>query len=207
MSDNFHPNRSPYSNQSPDSAPPAQQSSDWMWRPGSFSGNVPRANYQPQHQHQPQQLPPQPYTYGQYPDPNTQHNVPHNASQQVSFRQPQAHEQAQDRGNKVAIPRATAVKASAERRRSARACESCRQRKVKCDGARPICRKCREHGLECSYIDIKRIRDQKQLGSLSSKVDRYERLMRQMENDVDPMTARRIRKALAVGFPVSVGEK
>jgi hypothetical protein len=65
---------------------------------------------------------------------------------------------------KIVIPRATSAKTSSQRRRSARACEPYRQRKVKCDGGRPECQKCREHGLDCSYIDIKRIRDQKQYG-------------------------------------------
>ncbi|KAL4869719.1 fungal-specific transcription factor domain-containing protein [Aspergillus spectabilis] len=168
-------------NQNPNGVNPnpavAAQSSNWMWRAGSFSSNLPPANYQA-------------YPYAQFSDPNL--------PRQVSF-QP-----AQDGGpaRKVAIPRATAVKASAQRRRSARACESCRQRKVKCDGARPECRKCREHGLECSYIDIKRIRDQKQLGSLAEKVERYEKLMRQLEAEVDPSTARRIKRALAVGISV-----
>ncbi|KAL5334877.1 fungal-specific transcription factor domain-containing protein [Aspergillus crustosus] len=164
-----HPNR--------ESSNPA---ANWMWRPGSFSGNLPQANYQL-------------YPYGQYPDLNV------SQPQQVSFAPAPAPAPVQEGepARKVAIPRATAVKAAAQRRRSARACELCRQRKVKCDGARPECRKCREHGLECSYIDIKRIRDQKQLGKLADKVERYEKLMRQIEGDVDPSTARRIRKALA----------
>jgi hypothetical protein len=51
--------------------------------------------------------------------------------------------------------------------------------------------------LSCSYIDIKRIRDQKQLGVLSRKVERYEKLLRQFENEMDPGTTKRIRKALS----------
>ncbi|KAL1745772.1 hypothetical protein HDZ31DRAFT_62859 [Schizophyllum fasciatum] len=35
--------------------------------------------------------------------------------------------------------------------RIAAACQSCRQRKVKCGGQRPQCDRCRERGLQCSY--------------------------------------------------------
>jgi hypothetical protein len=51
--------------------------------------------------------------------------------------------------------------------------------------------------LSCTYIDIKRIRDQKQLGVLSRKVERYEKLLGQLENDLDPETTKGIRKALS----------
>lgn len=39
------------------------------------------------------------------------------------------------------------------------ACESCRQRKIKCYGEQPTCRHCRENGTECFYENGKR--DQK----------------------------------------------
>ncbi|KAL3490930.1 fungal-specific transcription factor [Aspergillus germanicus] len=97
----------------------------------------------------------------------------------------------------IAIPRATSAKTASQQRRSARACEPCRQRKVKCDGGRPECQKCGKHGLNCSYIDIKRIRDLKQLVVLSRKVERYEKLLGQLENDLDPGTTKRIREALS----------
>lgn len=101
---------------------------------------------------------------------------------------------------KIPIPRATAAKAAAQRRRSARACEPCRSRKVKCDAERPACRKCREHGMDCHYVDIKRIRDQKQLRVLGEKVERYEKFLRQLESESDPATTRKIKRALAVCF-------
>ncbi|CBF82446.1 uncharacterized protein ANIA_11185 [Aspergillus nidulans FGSC A4] len=130
-----------------------------------------------------------PYPYRQYSDLNASLPVPQ--SEGVKAR-------------KIAIPRATAARTTFQRRRSARACEPCRQRKVKCDAARPVCQKCREHGLECSYMDIKRIRDQKQLGLLNEKVERYEKLLKQLETEVDPTTARIIRRTLSVsGQPSS----
>ncbi|KAL2812145.1 fungal-specific transcription factor domain-containing protein [Aspergillus granulosus] len=148
-------------------------SADWMWRAGSISSNsaMPPANYH------------QPYSFTPYPDPNAAH--PHFPPPQDTIPTP-----------KIAIPRATSAKPSSQRRRSARACEPCRQRKVKCDGGRPECWKCREHGLSCSYIDIKRVRDQKQLEILSRKVERYEKLLRQLEKKLNPSMAKQIRKAL-----------
>ncbi|KAF3384359.1 hypothetical protein F1880_001878 [Penicillium rolfsii] len=100
--------------------------------------------------------------------------------------------------NKVAIPRLAPPTAYRARRRSARACESCRQRKIKCDGVRPICGQCTYHNNRCVFEDVKRVRDQKMLELLSKRVERYESMLRDLEGDVDAPTARRIRKALKV---------
>lgn len=101
-------------------------------------------------------------------------------------------------GNKVAIPRLAAPTNYRGRRRSARACEPCRQRKIKCDGVRPTCGQCAYHNNRCIYEDVKRVRDQKMLELLSKRTERYESLLRDLESDVDAPTARRIRKALKV---------
>ena len=102
---------------------------------------------------------------------------------------------------KVAIPRTNTVdNASHRRRRSARACEPCRQRKVKCDGIRPVCRLCAETNITCQYLDVKRVREQKQLGALTRKVQRYEVLLRELEPESDAALARKIRRALKVCF-------
>ncbi|OQE26999.1 hypothetical protein PENFLA_c006G05756 [Penicillium flavigenum] len=98
---------------------------------------------------------------------------------------------------KVAIPRlAGSDPFIPGRRRSARACEPCRQRKIKCDGIRPSCGQCAYHNHSCSYEDVKRVRDQKRLGSLIKRVDTYEALLRELETEVDLPTARKIKKAL-----------
>ncbi|KAJ5177378.1 uncharacterized protein N7500_000077 [Penicillium coprophilum] len=100
---------------------------------------------------------------------------------------------------KVAIPRLASSDALLHgRRRSARACEPCRQRKIKCDGIRPLCGQCVYHNHTCSYEDVKRVRDQKRLGSLVKRVDTYEALLRDLEVEADPPTARKIKKALKV---------
>ncbi|KAI9043561.1 transcription factor [Aspergillus affinis] len=97
---------------------------------------------------------------------------------------------------KVAIPRSQSLSRQSERRRSARACEPCRQRKIKCDGNKPACKQCVEHDVRCAYMDVKRVRDQKQLGALAKKVDRYEKFLEDIEMEVESHTSRRIRKML-----------
>lgn len=107
---------------------------------------------------------------------------------------------------KVAIPRLAGSDFTPGRRRSARACEPCRQRKIKCDGIRPSCGQCAYQNHSCSYEDVKRVRDQKRLGSLIKRVDTYEALLRELETEVDLPTARKIKKALKVS-PVNVKMK
>lgn len=103
-------------------------------------------------------------------------------------------------GNKVAIPRLTAPNLNRTRRRSVRACEPCRHRKIKCDGAKPSCGQCQYHQNECSYEDVKRVRDQKELKLLGKRVEHYEHFLRSLEGEVEPQTARRIRKTLKVSI-------
>lgn len=38
-----------------------------------------------------------------------------------------------------------------ERARTSHACEPCRERKTKCDGERPSCRRCLHTGTQCHY--------------------------------------------------------
>ena len=105
---------------------------------------------------------------------------------------------------KVAIPSLAGSDSSIHgRRRAARACQPCRQRKIKCDGVRPSCGQCAINSHSCYYEDVKRVRDQKQLGSLAKRVDTYESLLRDLKGEVDPPTARKIKKTLKVS-PVNV---
>ncbi|KAJ5632111.1 C6 transcription factor [Penicillium lividum] len=98
--------------------------------------------------------------------------------------------------DKVAIPRLSSVSSAQARRRSARACESCRQRKTKCDGKRPTCGQCIYHNNRCVYEEVKRIRDENRIKSLTSRVEKYEKTLRSVETEVDGPTARKIRKVL-----------
>lgn len=106
-------------------------------------------------------------------------------------------------GSKVAIPRLVPSDVSHGRRRSARACEPCRQRKIKCDGLRPSCGQCVYHHQQCSYEDVKRVRDQKRLGSLAKRVEAYEALLRDLESEVDLETARKITRTMKVCSEIS----
>lgn len=105
--------------------------------------------------------------------------------------------------SKVAIPRLTPTDVSHGRRRSARACEPCRQRKIKCDGVRPSCSQCSFNKQQCFYEDVKRVRDQKRLGSLAKRVEAYESLLRDLESEVDLDTARKIRETIKVCSEIS----
>lgn len=101
-------------------------------------------------------------------------------------------------GNRVAIPRMHGSASHRPKRRSVRACESCRQRKTKCDGTRPICGQCAQNRVTCSYEPNKRIRDQHQLAFLTKRLEQYESLLRGLEGETDGPTSRRIRKVLKV---------
>ncbi|KAJ5929791.1 hypothetical protein N7454_006741 [Penicillium verhagenii] len=99
---------------------------------------------------------------------------------------------------KVAIPRIASVNNAQTRRRSVRACESCRQRKTKCDGKRPSCGQCIYHNNQCVYEEVKRVRDENKIKSLTSRVEKYEKTLRSVQGEVDAPTARKIRKLLKV---------
>jgi hypothetical protein len=47
-------------------------------------------------------------------------------------------------------------------------------------------------------VDVKRVRDQKQLSVLTRKVHRYEKLLGEIEHESEGMVARRIRRTLRV---------
>lgn len=111
-------------------------------------------------------------------------------------------DQANPQGSKVAIPRIAPPHVPHGRRRSARACEPCRQRKVKCDGLKPACGQCTHNNHQCYYEDVKRVRDQRELKLLWHRVDRYEHLLRSLEAESEAHTARRIRKTLKVRINV-----
>lgn len=75
------------------------------------------------------------------------------------------------RAGKVPIPRlrrdidgpsgTTASQSSDSKHRVSHACESCRQRKTKCSGERPVCKHCEDFKIFCVYEDGKRDRTRK----------------------------------------------
>lgn len=57
---------------------------------------------------------------------------------------------------KVPIPRTAQSTRWIARGRVSRACENCRDQKVKCSGNRPVCDRCRNTGAACFYGDRKK---------------------------------------------------
>jgi hypothetical protein len=55
--------------------------------------------------------------------------------------------------------------------RAAQACDSCRQRKAKCDEGRPICEHCKSNGLNCSYRDVQPPKQEKQAIQIYEKLE------------------------------------
>lgn len=41
------------------------------------------------------------------------------------------------------------------------ACQSCRQRRIKCNGERPVCKPCQDYDIECFYQDGKRDKERR----------------------------------------------
>lgn len=55
--------------------------------------------------------------------------------------------------------------------RAAQACDSCRQRKAKCDEGRPECQHCKDNNLKCSYRDVPLQKQDKQAQMVTEKLD------------------------------------
>ncbi|KAK9325597.1 fungal-specific transcription factor domain-containing protein [Lipomyces orientalis] len=69
--------------------------------------------------------------------------------------------------------------------RISHACESCRLRKTKCSGERPLCSHCKAFGIECHYANNKRDRTREELQNLRDKVQQYEAIFRQIAPSLD----------------------
>lgn len=83
--------------------------------------------------------------------------------------------------------------------RSARvrqACESCRNRKIKCHGEQPTCRHCRELGEECNYASGKRDRRGRQDDDILQKLKVYEDLLLKLVPQVDDDDQQAIQDAI-----------
>ncbi|KIX10658.1 uncharacterized protein Z518_01742 [Rhinocladiella mackenziei CBS 650.93] len=55
--------------------------------------------------------------------------------------------------------------------RAAQACDSCRQRKAKCDEGRPECQHCKDNGLKCSYREIPPQKAEKQVLAITAQLE------------------------------------
>ncbi|PYI01859.1 C6 transcription factor [Aspergillus sclerotiicarbonarius CBS 121057] len=98
--------------------------------------------------------------------------------------------------SKVAIPRTVNTSNWTSSGRVSRACENCRDQKAKCSGHRPTCQRCQESGIRCSYGDRKREKMAKQLSDLTTQVQVYETLLREVSPKLDSQTAQYVDQIL-----------
>ncbi|GLA99026.1 hypothetical protein AtubIFM57143_007326 [Aspergillus tubingensis] len=78
---------------------------------------------------------------------------------------------------KVLIPRDRSRIVASPQIRTSRACDLCRQRKAKCNGAKPTCTQCEKFGTECRYSEQKRTQEKRELDMLRAAIKRHERML------------------------------
>ncbi|CAP93026.1 Pc16g03560 [Penicillium rubens Wisconsin 54-1255] len=98
---------------------------------------------------------------------------------------------------KIAIPRGPDRRIWKSNRRVSRACDICREQKVKCSGDRPACRRCHEGDITCIYTDGKREEEARQSAQLMSQVRVYEDLLRSLHPLLDRQLAIQIEKVVS----------
>lgn len=104
---------------------------------------------------------------------------------------------------KLPIQRLERVRNESRRMRTARACETCRQRRTKCDGSRPMCAQCDAQGLvNCVYTDNKTARGRMQLQSAELKNASYEEFLREISRGANTSLAERIARILEVRIDI-----
>ncbi|KAJ5637550.1 hypothetical protein N7490_007429 [Penicillium lividum] len=102
-----------------------------------------------------------------------------------------------DRPNtKVAIPRIVNPGTWTTNSRVSRACENCREQKAKCSGHRPVCHRCKDADIRCSYGDRKREKMAKQLSELTAQVETYEALLQDIYPRLDTPSALHVDQTL-----------
>ncbi|KAL4806403.1 fungal-specific transcription factor domain-containing protein [Aspergillus unguis] len=99
--------------------------------------------------------------------------------------------------SKVAIPRSANTNAVSSRGRVSRACENCRDQKVKCSGQRPSCQRCQESGIQCSYGDRKREKLARRLSDLTARVESFENLLQNIYPNLDSLSAQYVDQILS----------
>ncbi|KIV90679.1 hypothetical protein PV10_05308 [Exophiala mesophila] len=190
-----HPASQPYQ------PPPTRESQPYppppepYGRPGSVSGPT-RSPAESQHPsyhstpHEPSYYPPTPGDYRarhSYPGPDSQSNGSHQPPLHVvtghDMMQAQSPAQAPPYGHPhSAGPQpqssypyyAHPDYAAGQRRkpvRATQACDSCRQRKAKCDEGRPVCQHCKDNNLKCFYRDIPPQKSEKQALAITAQLE------------------------------------
>ncbi|KAL1922264.1 uncharacterized protein VTP21DRAFT_9803 [Calcarisporiella thermophila] len=75
-----------------------------------------------------------------------------------------------------------------KRQRVTRACDTCRKKKVKCDGTTPVCSNCLAFGLECSYSNLSKKRGPPKgyIEAIENRLMRMEELLGDLVDKSDP---------------------
>ncbi|KAL4892873.1 fungal-specific transcription factor domain-containing protein [Aspergillus ambiguus] len=93
---------------------------------------------------------------------------------------------------KMPIPRSANSRHWTPSGRVKRACDNCREQKVKCSGDHPVCQRCQEAGFDCLYGDGKRAKIAKELSDLTDQVHAYKSLLRDIYPKLDSKSAERV---------------
>ncbi|KAI6774730.1 hypothetical protein HG530_001488 [Fusarium avenaceum] len=100
---------------------------------------------------------------------------------------PESESPTQDTDDTITVP---AASRPAKRKRVALACDNCRERKIKCDGSKPICGPCSKRGeplARCVYTLIagtaKQLSEQEYISSLQKQVTDMQQLIGQLRQD------------------------
>lgn len=100
---------------------------------------------------------------------------------------------------KLPIPRVRRERRDIIQGRTSRACETCRERKSKCDGVIPTCSQCVAQGLEnCFYPERKVIRQEKEIASLRSEIKYYRKLLRNISHEDNGSNTFKVNRAIRV---------
>ncbi|KKK15523.1 hypothetical protein P175DRAFT_0533057 [Aspergillus ochraceoroseus IBT 24754] len=99
--------------------------------------------------------------------------------------------------SKVAIPRSAHPAVVPSRGRVGRACDLCRDQKVKCTGERPTCQRCQESGIQCSYGDRKREKMARRLSDLTARIQTLEALLQTIYPSLDSQSTRYVEQILS----------
>jgi hypothetical protein len=74
--------------------------------------------------------------------------------------------------------------------RAAQACDSCRQRKAKCDEGRPVCEHCKTNSLACTYRDVQPPKQDKQVNQIYDKLENMSEMMTKILGKQDGFSSR-----------------
>ncbi|WYZ36214.1 hypothetical protein EsH8_XI_000097 [Colletotrichum jinshuiense] len=98
-----------------------------------------------------------------------------------------------EEGSQNALPNNTSNGRPVKRKRVALACETCRDRKIRCDGGKPVCRQCARRGdvpANCTYSIItssaKQLSEQEYIASLQRQVQDLSQVIRSLGGSIQP---------------------